>query len=80
MSREDGFKRGTNYCHKQKMAGAAGAEAILLAAASQGARCARGEHDEATAQPNHVTSLGVGVRVEPGTRYCRYCKTILELP
>ena len=80
MSTGDGFKRGTNYCHKQKMAGAADAEAILLAAASQAVLCARGEHDEATAQPNHVTHLGMGVRVEPGTRYCRYCKTILEMP
>lgn len=80
MSRDHDFKRGTNYCHRQRMAGAAGAEAILLVAASQATRCARGEHDEATAQPNHVTSLGMGVRVQPGTVYCRYCKTILERP
>lgn len=50
---------------------------VFAAAAAQAVRCAAGEHDEAVAKRNHVTYLGMGVRVEPGTRYCRFCRTIL---
>lgn len=41
--------------------------------------CWRGEHDEATAQPRYVTYVR-GRQVKPGTRYCRFCSTILEVP
>lgn len=52
----------------------------LAAAAEQDAKCARGEHLEAVAEPRRVTYIGFGVRVEPGTRYCRRCKKILSGP
>lgn len=75
MSKADGFKRGTNY--NQKIGRwQAGPAAELLAAASQQARCQRGEHDETEAQPRRVTYVA-GRQVPPGTRYCRYCSTIL---
>jgi hypothetical protein len=54
--------------------------ALLAAAALLAARCAEGDHSETVAEERRVTYLGMGVRVEPGTRYCRYCKTILGLP
>ncbi len=51
---------------------------LLAAAAAIAARCAAGEHDETVAEPRRVTYLGMGVRVEPGTRYCCRCKKILD--
>jgi hypothetical protein len=50
---------------------------LLATAAAQDARCAQGQHDETTAREGYVTHIGLGRRVEPGTRYCRYCKAIL---
>jgi len=55
-----------------------GAAATVIAVAQdQADRCACGEHDEAVAEKGHVTWLAFGKRVEPGTRYCRYCSAIL---
>jgi len=71
----DGFKRGTNYNHRMGSRPDPGAE--LLAVANRQARCARGEHDETVAEKGRVTWLAFGRRVEPGTRYCRYCSVIL---
>jgi len=53
------------------------AAAATTAAQSQAAGCARSEHDEAVAEKGRVTYLAFGRRVEPGTRYCRYCSVIL---
>jgi hypothetical protein len=53
------------------------ASAIAAAAAAQDAKCASGEHDEATAKQGYVTHLAGGERIEPGTRYCRRCSAIL---
>ncbi len=78
MSKVDGFKRGTNYNHKIGTGAAYGADVRALGAlAAQGERCAKGEHDETVAEPNRVTWLAFGRRVEPGTRYCRFCSVIL---
>lgn len=49
----------------------------LLGAANQRARCERGEHDATVAEKGRVTYLAHGKRVEPGTRYCRFCSVIL---
>jgi len=72
---KDGFKRGTNYIQRSLPRPDPAAE--LFAVANQQARCARGEHDEAVAKKGYVTYLGYGKRIEPGTRYCRFCKVIL---
>ncbi len=53
------------------------AAAVIAAAEDQAARCARGEHDEAVAEKGRVTYLAYGKRIEPGTRYCRFCSVIL---
>jgi hypothetical protein len=50
---------------------------VLAAAAAQHARCAEGQHAVTTARQGYVTHIGFGRRVEPGTRYCCYCKTVL---
>jgi hypothetical protein len=55
----------------------ADASAVVTAAQAQAARCERGEHDEAVAEKGRVTWLAFGRRVEPGTRYCRYCSAVL---
>jgi hypothetical protein len=52
---------------------------LLAAVAEQDAKCRRGEHMETTAQPKYVTYVR-GRQVQPGTRYCRRCPAILELP
>jgi hypothetical protein len=70
----DGFKRGTNYCHR--MRGQENPAAVLAAAACQTAACARGEHDETAARAGYTTYVA-GRQVEPGTRYCRYCFIVL---
>lgn len=74
---EDGFKRGTNYNYRSRMANRGLVQAAMLATANQAARCARGEHDETVADPKQVTYLAFGKRIEPGTRYCSYCSVIL---
>lgn len=48
----------------------------LLAMANQQARCARGEHDVAEVDPKRVTYVR-GQRLAVGTKWCRYCSTIL---
>jgi hypothetical protein len=53
---------------------------VLAAAATLAARCANGDHNETVAQSGRVTYLAFGKRVEPGTRYCRYCSVILGMP
>lgn len=77
MSRADGFKPGTNY--NQKIAAAHRPEpaAVLAALLGQDEACRQGKHDAAEARPGYVTHVA-GVQVPPGTRYCRYCSTILE--
>jgi hypothetical protein len=72
----EGFSRGTNYCHRSRTARYDPAAAVPVAA-SQRARCERGEHDEAVAGEGRVTYLAHGQRVQPGTRYCRYCSAVL---
>lgn len=51
---------------------------LLAAAAAIRERCEQGEHTPVVAEARRVTYIGYGRRVEPGTRYCCYCKTILE--
>jgi len=81
LSASDGFKAWTNYNQKfgrrpydprREMAG------VIAAGLTRQALCAQGDHDEAVAKPGYVTRLAHGVRVEPGTSYCRYCSSILD--
>jgi hypothetical protein len=74
----DGIRRGTNYIHRAKLAAMRDMVPRQLAfAAAVHARCASGDHDATVAEKGRVTYLAYGKRVEPGTRYCRYCSTIL---
>lgn len=73
----DGIKRGTNYMQRALIEQRRRvADAELVAYFSQAVRCGRGEHDETTARLRYVTYVR-GRQVRPGTRYCRYCSTIL---
>jgi hypothetical protein len=72
---KDGFKRGTNYNHRMAHANY-DPRAEIAAGIALGAACARGEHEEATAEPKRVTYAG-GRRLAVGTRYCCRCGTIL---
>jgi len=77
----DGIKRGTNYIHRAKLAAMADmVPRQIAAAAAQRERCAAGQHAETTAERNRVTHLPGAGRVEPGTRYCMYCYTVLGHP
>jgi hypothetical protein len=78
---KDGFKRGTNYCHR--MAHSSGVDALPLALlhfANQQARCERGEHSERVAKKGYTTYVGLPNQkrqVPPGTRYCHFCQAII---
>jgi hypothetical protein len=78
---KDGFKRGTNYLHRERMARAASQPAEIDVAISlhgtRDAKCAAGDHAARIADPAQVTYLAYGKRVEPGTRYCGWCSAIL---
>jgi hypothetical protein len=77
----DGFKAGTNYCHRMAAGSSRDQSGALIALrATQDVRCARGEHDPAQARKGYVTYIGSGQRVDPGTWYCRGCKKILPDP
>jgi hypothetical protein len=76
---KDGFKRGTNYCHRARMT-AYNPLGALGVAETQAALCARRAHDVVIAERTQVTYLAFGRRVEPGTWYCRYCSAVLLLP
>jgi hypothetical protein len=56
------------------------AAAPLITAAADRARCDAGGHAESVAGPDVPIYLGNGARLEPGTRFCRYCSAILERP
>ena len=73
---KDGFRRGTNWCYRSRMANYDPRAEMALGIAL-GNACARGEHDETVAEKTQVTHLpGIG-RVEPGTRYCARCGKVL---
>ena len=77
---KDGFKRGSNYNHRMVHADydpQAELAAALTTQVTQDAKCAAGEHAERVAAPGRVTYMAFGKRVEPGTRYCRWCSRIL---
>jgi hypothetical protein len=74
----DGIKRGTNYNHRALIERRLRADiAAITASYAQAERCAQGTHAETVAEPRRVTYVD-GKQVAPGTRYCRYCSTILR--
>ena len=76
----DGFKRGTNYNHRMNRADydpRAELAAAYSLVADKNAKCAAGKHDERVAEPGYATYMAFGRRIEPGTRYCRWCSAIL---
>jgi len=74
MNRDaDGFKRGTNYCHRMAMANC-DSRAELAAALTQDGKCAAGEHDERVVPPRYsVWSWRDKRHRETGERYCARC-------
>ena len=79
---KDGFKRGTNMHQRTRMARVAAYQAAEMDVAislhgTRDARCAAGDHAVRIADPGQVTYLAYGKRIEPGTRYCGWCSTIL---
>jgi hypothetical protein len=78
VTREDGFKPGTNY--NRPMRPQVEPQAELRLGLALAAECGEGRHNEAVAEPGRVTYAAYGRRVEPGTWYCRRCGRILDPP
>lgn len=73
---KDGFRRGTNYCYRSRMANYDPAAELALGAAL-GRKCEAGEHDEVVAEKNRVTYLPGRGQVPPGTHYCQRCGALI---
>jgi hypothetical protein len=73
----DGFRRGTNYCHR--LASRSNPAAQIAEHLVQRSACERGEHAEVTAKTGYKTRVG-GRTLEPGTVYCACCKRVKDEP